>query len=76
MSCPVYDCLHKGGNMRRTELLQEVGKMRFKEVLGIWTERNITQEEAALMPGVSDRTFRRYVEFPQKVIRTGNTKGL
>ena len=48
--------------MRRTELLQEVRKMRFEEVLEIWTERNITQEEAARMLGVSDRTFRRYID--------------
>ncbi|MFQ5900679.1 MAG: hypothetical protein ACE5IH_03890 [Thermodesulfobacteriota bacterium] len=32
--------------MRRTELLQEVRKMRFEEVYGIWTEREITQEDA------------------------------
>jgi transposase len=35
--------------------------MRFEEVLKIWTERSITQEEAAQILGVSDRTFRRYV---------------
>lgn len=48
--------------MRRTELLQEVRKMRFEEVYGTWGKRNITQEEAARMLGVSDRTFRRYVD--------------
>ena len=47
--------------MRRTELLQEVRKMRFEEILGIWNRRDITQEEAARMLGVSDRTFRRYI---------------
>ena len=47
--------------MKRTELLQEVRKMRFEEILGIWNRRDITQEEAARMLGVSDRTFRRYI---------------
>lgn len=36
--------------------------MRFEEVYGIWSRRNITQEEAARMLGVCDRTFRRYVD--------------
>jgi predicted DNA-binding transcriptional regulator YafY len=36
--------------------------MRFEEVYGTWGKRNITQEEAARMLGVSDRTFRRYVD--------------
>ena len=36
--------------------------MRFEEILGVWNKRDITQEEAALMLGVSDRTFRRYIE--------------
>ena len=48
--------------MRRTELLQEVRKMRFEEILGVWNKRDITQEEAARMLGVSDRTFRRYID--------------
>lgn len=34
--------------------------MRFEEAFSIWTEGRITQEEAARMLGVSDRTFRRY----------------
>ena len=48
--------------MRRTELLQEVRKMRFEEVYGGWQQGRLTQEEAAQVLGVSDRTFRRYVE--------------
>jgi transposase len=36
--------------------------MHFEEVLSIWTERRLTQEEAARMLGVSDRTFRRYID--------------
>jgi len=47
--------------MRRTELLQEVRIMRFEEIYGMCGRRYITQEEAARMLGVSDRTFRRYI---------------
>ncbi len=48
--------------MRRTELLQEIRKMRFEEVYGSWTKGRLTQEEAARILGVCDRTFRRYVD--------------
>lgn len=48
--------------MNRTQLLQETRKMHFEDVLSIWTERRLTQEEAARMLGVSDRTFRRYID--------------
>jgi hypothetical protein len=34
--------------------------MRFKEAYGGWQEDRLTQEEAALMLGMSDRTFCRY----------------
>lgn len=47
--------------MKRTELLQEIRTMRFEEAFSIWTEGRITQEEAARMLGVSDRSFRRYI---------------
>ena len=47
--------------MRRTEMLQEIRKMRFEEVYSEWNESRLTQEEAALVLGVCDRTFRRYV---------------
>jgi transposase len=36
--------------------------MRFEEVYTSWTEARLTQEEAALILGVSDRTFRRYLQ--------------
>ena len=36
--------------------------MRFKEAYGDWQQDRLTQEEAALILGVSDRTFRRYIE--------------
>src|SRR3972149_2722301 len=61
MICPVLMFTWEV-NMRRTELLQEVRKMRFEEVYGGWQQGRLTQEEAARVLGVSDRTFRRYVE--------------
>lgn len=47
--------------MRRTELLQELRIMRFEEAYEGWTQKRFTQEEAALLLGVTDRTFRRYL---------------
>jgi len=47
--------------MRRTQLLQEIRKMRFEEILKIWTESQLTQNDAARMLGVSARSFRRYL---------------
>jgi len=47
--------------MKRTEVLQEVRKMRFKETYEGWKKGRLTQEEAARLLGVSDRTFRRYL---------------
>ncbi len=47
--------------MRRTELLQELRKMRFEEAYGGWQHGRLTQMEAASLLGVSDRTFRRYL---------------
>lgn len=35
--------------------------MRFTEAYGDWQQDRLTQEEAALILGVSDRTFRRYI---------------
>jgi hypothetical protein len=48
--------------MRRTELLQEIRIMRFEEVFSRWTEKRLTQEEAAGILGVCSRSFRRYIE--------------
>lgn len=48
--------------MKRTEWLQETLRMRFEEAYGGWQESRLTQEEAARILGVTDRTFRRYVE--------------
>jgi transposase len=47
--------------MKRTQLLQEFRKMTFENALNLWTERRLTQAEAARMLGVCERTFRRYV---------------
>jgi hypothetical protein len=48
--------------MKRTIWLQETKRMRFKEAYGDWQQNRLTQEEAALILGVSDRTFRRYID--------------
>jgi len=47
--------------MRRTELLQEIRKMRFEEAYGGWDSGRLTQGEAASLLGVCERTFRRYL---------------
>lgn len=48
--------------MKPTELQQEIRKMRFEEVYENWQASRLTQEEAARILGVSDRTFRRYLQ--------------
>jgi transposase len=48
--------------MRPALWLQETRLMRFLEVYGSWQADHLTQEEAALILGVSDRTFRRYID--------------
>ena len=48
--------------MRRTEWLQETRKMRFEEAYEGWQARRLTQEEAAKLLGVCERTFRRYLD--------------
>lgn len=47
--------------MKRAKLLEEIRKMRFEETYEAWSENRLTQEEAARILGVSDRTFRRYL---------------
>lgn len=47
--------------MRRTEVLQEIRRMRFERVYTDWDAGRLTQEEAARILGVCDRTFRRYI---------------
>jgi transposase len=41
-------------------MLQEVRKMRFEEVYGGWRERRLSQQEAARILGISERSFRGY----------------
>lgn len=48
--------------MKRSRWLQETKQMRFEEVYGGWRNRRLTQEEAALILGVSGRSFRRYID--------------
>ena len=48
--------------MSRTEWSEENRKMRFEEVYLGWNEGRLTQATAALVLGVSDRTFRRYID--------------
>jgi len=47
--------------MKRTQLLQEVRKMRFMEAYGGWSEGRLSQEEAAGLLGICPRSFRRYL---------------
>jgi hypothetical protein len=47
--------------MKRTEILQEIRRMRFKEVYGGWQGGRLSQEEAAEILGVCSRTFRRQI---------------
>jgi hypothetical protein len=47
--------------MKKTELLQEVRKMRFEEAYDGYKKGRLTQEEAARLLGVCDRTYRRYL---------------
>jgi len=47
--------------MGRTELLQEIRKMRFEEAYAGWNAERLTQDEAAWLLGMCGRSFRRYV---------------
>ena len=48
--------------MRRTELLQEIRKMRFVEAYEAWQLKRLSQQEAARLLGVCDRTLRRMID--------------
>lgn len=48
--------------MKRTQLLQEIRRMRFEEAYAGWQEGRLRQEEAARLLGVCERTFRRYID--------------
>ena len=47
--------------MGRAKWLQETRQMRFEEVYERWSVKRLTQEEAAQLLGVCERTFRRYI---------------
>ena len=47
--------------MRRTEVLQEIRKMRFEEAYEGWNAGRLTQAEAAQLLGMCERSFRRYL---------------
>ncbi len=47
--------------MNRTNVLQEIRKMRFEDTWNEWKKGCLTQEEAGRILGMSERTFRRYV---------------
>ena len=48
--------------MKQAEWLQRIKQMRFEEAYCGWTERRLTQEDAARLLGVCARTFRRYID--------------
>lgn len=48
--------------MRRTEWLQETRLMRFEEAFEGWQGKRLTQEQAAQLLGVCERSFRRYID--------------
>ena len=42
--------------MTRCQVLRKIRRMRFEEACGGWRSRRLTQEEAARLPGVCERT--------------------
>ena len=46
--------------MNKTKVLQEIRLMKYTEVYEWWTEKRLTQAEAATLLGMCERTFRRY----------------
>ncbi len=47
--------------MNRTNLLEDIKRMRFEEAYDGYRNKRLSQSEAALLLGVCDRTFRRYM---------------
>lgn len=47
--------------MKRTELLQEIRKMRFEEAYEGWSKGRLMQAEAAQILRMRERSFRRYL---------------
>ena len=46
--------------MKRSQVLQEIRKMRFEELYELRTEKRLTEAQAAMQLGVHERTFRRW----------------
>ncbi len=46
--------------MKRTEMLQEIRIMRFEEAYEGWQKGRLSQQEAARILGICERSFRRY----------------
>lgn len=46
--------------MKRTKMLQEIREMRFQEAYEGWQKGRLSQEEAARILGICERSFRRY----------------
>ena len=46
--------------MKRTKVLEEIRQMRFEEAYEGWQEGRLSQQEAARILGICDRSFRRY----------------
>jgi transposase len=57
--------------MKRTELLQEIRKMRFVDSYDKYCTGKLTQDEASDLLGVSSRTFRRYIQRYQEAGEEG-----
>ena len=58
--------------MSRARYMQENRKVRFTEAMEGWTQGRLTQAEAALLLGQSERSFRRHIEHYQTVIRANS----
>lgn len=46
--------------MNNRKVLQEIRLMKFSEIYNWWTEKRLSQTEAAVLLGLCERTFRRY----------------
>ena len=55
--------------MVRAEVLQGVRQMRFEGLLERHERGELSQEEAAEMLGISERTFRRWTELTARMAR-------
>jgi transposase len=48
--------------MKRTKLQEEIRMIRFEEAYQGWVQNRFTQQEAARLLGVCERSFRRYIQ--------------